>query len=89
MAYIDRFTHCVAFFFQLYLQHLNYLSLTVKIDDTFSDVMLIAVRRFQEAHNQHNSRFSSSLEENGYLTTVTFFQYIRQAFLTVYASMLR
>ena len=73
---------------QMFLQNLNYLSVAVQIDGVFTDLTLSAVRKFQQSHNQYDSSFSSSLPEDGHLTTVTF-QYLRQAFLTVYASMLR
>ena len=76
----------------MFLQHLNYLSLAVQMDGVFSHLTLLAVRQFQAAHNKHSSTksYASSLalSEDGYLTPVTF-QYLRQAFLTVYASMLR
>ena len=72
----------------MYLQHLNFLSLAVQLDGCYSDVLLVAVRRYQVAHNEHESSFSSALLEDGHLNSVTF-QYLRQAFLTVYASMLR
>lgn len=73
---------------QMYLQHLNFLSVAVSGDGMFSEVMLTAVRRFQESHNRHDSSFSSSLLVDGHLNSVTF-QYLRQAFLTLYASMFR
>lgn len=72
----------------MFLQHLNFLSTAVQIDGAFSELMLTAVRRFQESHNKHDSSFSSSLHLDGHLTSVTF-QYLRQAFLTFYASMFR
>lgn len=72
----------------MYLQHLNYLSLAVRRDGVFSDVTLAAVCQFQAAHNLYDSSYSSSLLEDGHLTSVTF-QYLRQAFITVYASMFR
>ncbi len=73
---------------QMYLQHLNFLSVAVSGDGMFSEVMLTAVRRFQESHNRHDSSFSSSLLVDGHLNSVTF-QYLRQAFLTLYASVFR
>lgn len=72
----------------MYLQHLNFLSVAVQINEEFTDITLTAVRKFQESHNNYDSSFSSSLLEDGHLTCVTF-QYLRQAFLTVYASMSR
>ena len=42
----------------------------------------------QTAHNRHEAKFSMCLPENGHLTPPTY-QFLRQAFLTIYASMLR
>ncbi len=52
------------------------------MDGVYSDLTLSAVRRFQEAHNKHESGFSPALPVDGHLTPVTF-QYLRQAFLTI------
>lgn len=73
---------------QMYLQNLNFLSRAVPIDGVFSSITLVAVQKFQESHNKHDFSFSSSLPSQGYLTPVTF-QYLRQAFLTLYASMFK
>ena len=43
---------------------------------------------FQSAHNHHEAPYSVALPENGHLTSPTY-QFLRQAFLTIYASMLR
>ena len=73
---------------QLYLQRLNYLSTAHKLDGVFSSATLAAVKKFQLAHNAYESKYSVLLPENGYLTAATL-QYLRQAFFTVYASLLR
>lgn len=73
---------------QVYLQRLNYISVTYKVDGVYCDTTLNAVRNFQRAHNKFEAQYSSELPENGYLTATTF-QYLRQAFLTLFASMMR
>ena len=78
----------VIIWLQLYLQRLNYLSTTHKMDGVFTSATLAAVKKFQLAHNAYESKYSVVLPENGYLTAATL-QYLRQAFFTVYASLLR
>ena len=73
---------------QLYLQRLNYLSTMHKLDGVFTNATRAAVTKFQLAHNAYESKYSVLLPENGYLTAATL-QYLRQAFFTVYASLLR
>ena len=92
-----NFVHCIGhhwkiFFLialiQLFLQRLNYLSTTHKLDGVFTSATLAAVKKFQLAHNAYESKYSVFLPENGYLTAATL-QYLRQAFFTAYASLLR
>jgi len=73
-------------FSQLFLQRLNYLSLSYKIDGVYSEVTLNAVRRFQTSHNKRRALLT--LPENGLLTAACF-QYLRQGFITIYASLIR
>ena len=51
------------------------------------EVMWLLIH-FQKSHNTHESKYSAVLPENGYLTGPTF-QFLRQAFLTIYTSLLR
>ena len=88
---LGTFVFCLTQFFfclQVYLQQLNFLSVGVAVDGVYSDLMVSAVRSFQESHNKHERGFSPTLLEDGHLTPVTF-QYLRQAYLTLYASMFR
>jgi hypothetical protein len=73
---------------QMYLQRLNYLSVSYKISGEYDDITLRAVQTFQRAHNHHEARFSVALPESGCLTSTTF-QFLRQAYLIIYASMVR
>ena len=82
------YSWCIYIPTQLYLQRLNYLSTTHKLDGVYTNATLVAVKKFQLAHNIHESKYSVQLPENGYLTAATL-QYLRQAFFTVYASLLR
>ena len=59
-----------------------------KLDGVFTNATRAAVTKFQLAHNAYESKYSVLLPENGYLTAATL-QYLRQAFFTVYASLLR
>lgn len=72
----------------MFLQQLNYLSLATEINGTFSDLISLAILNFQKAHNKYESKATRSLPEDGTLTPLTL-QYLRQAFITVYASLLR
>lgn len=42
----------------------------------------------QRAHNHHEAQFSVAVPENGHLSGTTY-QFLRQAYITIYASMVR
>ncbi|CAI8044933.1 hypothetical protein GBAR_LOCUS24876 [Geodia barretti] len=94
---IAEAAHTITLQAQMYLQRLNYLSVSYKITGEYDDITLNAVKTFQgliamsllqRAHNHHEAQFSVVVPETGHLSPTTY-QFLRQAYITIYASMVR
>jgi hypothetical protein len=85
---IAEAAHTITLQAQMYLQRLNYLSVSYKITGEYDDITLNAVKTFQRAHNHHEAQFAVAVPESGHLSPTTY-QFLRQAYITIYASMVR